>query len=201
MFKIQAPVSIFIFILVIIATLSSFANADPIDKLTNKRWFSGSENCQSDRHKPIEVYQYNLNSYILRQNKCLHYEAPFMYLLFGEQRALLIDTGATTDQKLFPLANTIEEIIAERENIISNKKFKTSLIVAHSHSHSDHVAADAQFNNLNNVEMVKVNDTQALIQFFSFKNWPLEKNNFRPWSAYNHTYTYPWSSSASNNFL
>src|SRR5262249_55000985 len=30
---------------------------------------------------------YNEHTYILRQNKAVHYEAPFMFLLFGRSRA------------------------------------------------------------------------------------------------------------------
>jgi len=32
--------------------------------------------------------------YILRQSGCTDYEKPFVYLLFGKQRALLVDTGS-----------------------------------------------------------------------------------------------------------
>ena len=34
------------------------------------------------------------NLYILRESGCTNYEKPFLYLFFGNERALLIDTGA-----------------------------------------------------------------------------------------------------------
>ena len=41
----------------------------------------------------IQVHQLNPDTYILRQSLCSSGEAPFMYLLFGEDKALLEDTG------------------------------------------------------------------------------------------------------------
>ena len=32
---------------------------------------------------------------ILRQNMSVHYEAPFLYLLLGNDQAVLVDSGAT----------------------------------------------------------------------------------------------------------
>lgn len=36
-----------------------------------------------------------------------------MFLLFGTDRVLLLDTGATEDPKLFPLRATVDELIGE----------------------------------------------------------------------------------------
>src|SRR5258706_13631357 len=66
----------------------------------------------------------------------------------GEEQSLLIDTGATGDEKYFPLRHVVDSILLANGG--SNKK----LIVAHSHSHSDHVAADDQFKNRPNTELV-----------------------------------------------
>src|SRR5689334_24766127 len=41
-----------------------------------------------------EVHEYNPNFYILRESGCINYEKPFLYLLFGRDKALLEDTGA-----------------------------------------------------------------------------------------------------------
>ena len=41
-----------------------------------------------------QIHQYNEDFYILRQSGCTHYEKPFLYLLFGKDKALLEDTGA-----------------------------------------------------------------------------------------------------------
>ena len=39
---------------------------------------------------------------ILRQNKAIDYEAPFLFLVFGQERADLLDTGATASPDFFP---------------------------------------------------------------------------------------------------
>ncbi len=41
-----------------------------------------------------QVHEYNPNFFILRQSGCIHYEKPFLYLIFGRDSALLEDTGA-----------------------------------------------------------------------------------------------------------
>jgi hypothetical protein len=43
---------------------------------------------------PWQVHAYNKNTYILRQSGLTDYEKPFLYLLFGDERAFLLDTGS-----------------------------------------------------------------------------------------------------------
>ena len=81
--------------------------------LNVQNWIHGSENCEENIDTPIQVVKYNSNTWILRQNKCTNYEAPFMFLFFGEDKALLMDTGATEEDDIFPLYNTIKQIIEE----------------------------------------------------------------------------------------
>ena len=64
-----------------------------------------------------------------------------MFLFIGEDKALLIDTGATEEEDIFPLYKTVNKII----NDWSEKNGKVELIVAHTHKHGDHFAADGQF--------------------------------------------------------
>lgn len=85
----------------------------------------------------IQVHAYDDSTVILRQSKTANYEAPFLYLLLGDERALLLDTGATEDS---PLRETVDALIAER-----HPEPGYGLVVAHSHPHNDHVAGDAQF--------------------------------------------------------
>jgi len=40
-------------------------------------------------------------------------EAPFIFLFIGDDKALLMDTGATKKQDIFPLYETVKEIINE----------------------------------------------------------------------------------------
>lgn len=40
------------------------------------------------------IHAYNNNTYILRQSGLTDYEKPFLYLLFGNEKAYLFDTGS-----------------------------------------------------------------------------------------------------------
>src|SRR5216684_284770 len=55
-------------------------------------WLTGGPNCVSV--PDWQVHEYNDDFYILRESGCIHYEKPFLYLIFGEKKALLEDTGA-----------------------------------------------------------------------------------------------------------
>jgi glyoxylase-like metal-dependent hydrolase (beta-lactamase superfamily II) len=69
-----------------------------------------------------------------------------MYLLIGRSRALLLDTGATESPELFPLASTVSKLLQDHAAASGNPA--VSLLIAHSHSHGDHVAADDQFSGI-----------------------------------------------------
>src|ERR1043165_7967980 len=56
------------------------------------RWMTGGPNCLE--LPPWQVHEYNPDFYIIRESGCIHYEKPFLYLIFGRDRALLEDTGA-----------------------------------------------------------------------------------------------------------
>ncbi|HMC59831.1 MAG TPA: hypothetical protein VKJ01_11620, partial [Candidatus Solibacter sp.] len=55
-------------------------------------WTTGGPNCLE--LPDWQVHEYNPAFYIIRQSGCIHYEKPFLYLIFGRERALLVDTGA-----------------------------------------------------------------------------------------------------------
>jgi len=76
------------------------------------RWIYGSNIAAKNRDPRIQVVAYNEDTYVLRQNVCVHPEAPFTYLLFGNRGALLIDTGGTVDDRQYPLRATVDAIIA-----------------------------------------------------------------------------------------
>ena len=46
----------------------------------------------------IQTHWYDERTVILRQGKSVHYEAPFLFLLFGSERALLLDYVTWYDQ-------------------------------------------------------------------------------------------------------
>jgi glyoxylase-like metal-dependent hydrolase (beta-lactamase superfamily II) len=76
------------------------------------RWIYGSPIAARNKDPRVQVMQYNEDTYILRENICVHWEGPFTYLLFGNKRALLIDTGATSKAEWYPLRKTVDTIIA-----------------------------------------------------------------------------------------
>src|SRR5690606_35129348 len=111
-------------------------------KILDKRWMAGSKDCSKPESllPPYDVLEVNSEYFILRQNKCVNFEAPFIYLFLGEHTAFLFDTGATSDEKVFPIRAWVDEKIKK-----SGKDLR--LIVAHSHAHGDHTAGDYQFLN------------------------------------------------------
>lgn len=75
-------------------------------------WIHGSQSAQANQDARIQVHRYNEHTYILRQNPAVHWEAPFMYLVIGNERAVLLDTGATEEPEYFPLRQVIDKLLA-----------------------------------------------------------------------------------------
>jgi hydroxyacylglutathione hydrolase len=110
----------------------------------------------------------------LRQPKASHWEAPFLYLLFGRERSLLIDTGATTDEAVFPLRTAVERLTSEwlrRNPAVFVRPYP--LVVAHSHAHGDHIAGDALLRGRPGTTVVGTSPAEV-IGFFGFRSWPDE---------------------------
>ena len=91
-------------------------------------WNEGAKDCIKDPQPPIQVHRYNADTFILRENLCATYEAPFIYLLIGKTKALLIDTGAVADAKTMPLAQTVI-------SLLGNGGSGLPLMVVHTHGH------------------------------------------------------------------
>ena len=145
------------------------AVAQKID-LEKQLWIHGSLNCGQNKDAALQVLKYDQTTYIMRQNKCLNYEAPFLYLFIGSTKAVLVDTGAETDES-FPLYESVRKIL-------TNKSGKTlPLVVVHSHGHGDHRAGDIQFKNKPNVELIPPTK-QGIVDFFHLSNWPNDEAHF-----------------------
>ena len=74
-------------------------------------WIHGSEAPKYNADPDIQVHACDEHTYILRQNMAVSWEAPFMFLLFGAARAMLLDTGATVNPAFFPLRRTVASIM------------------------------------------------------------------------------------------
>ena len=129
------------------------------------RWNEGASDCTATPQSPLQVHTYEPQTFILRQNPCATFEANFLYLLVGSDRALLIDTGAIPDPKEMPLVKMILELLPDRDGQ------KLPLLVAHTHRHLDHRAGDPQFASLPGVQIVPI-DLEGMRTFFGFTNWP-----------------------------
>jgi hydroxyacylglutathione hydrolase len=129
------------------------------------QWIWGAPNCGTDPQ--IQVHQYNENTFILRQSLCTNFEGPFIYLLFGSQKVLMQDTGASN----VPLYNTVKAIIDQW--LLAHGQSSIQLIVSHTHAHGDHVFNDAQFAGKPNTTVVGTSQS-AVASFFGITAWPTQ---------------------------
>jgi glyoxylase-like metal-dependent hydrolase (beta-lactamase superfamily II) len=110
------------------------------------RWIHGAADCRVTADPPLQVHQAHADFWILRQSKCVNAEGPFIYLLLGRDRALLVDTGARPAAgSTLPIRQTVDRLI--QEWAAQHDQALPELVVAHSHGHSDHASGDSQFRN------------------------------------------------------
>ena len=110
-------------------------------------WDDGTDPASPDH----QVHWYDERTVIIRQALRTNFEGPFLYLLLGTERALLLDTG-TGHVTLRPLI----------ESLLSGQQ----LIVAHTHAHGDHVGGDAEF------ETVVGRSPDEVAAYFGIADWP-----------------------------
>ncbi|MEC5182264.1 MBL fold metallo-hydrolase [Arthrobacter sp. CG_A4] len=133
------------------------------------RWYAGARSYRGNTVPPIQVHAATENTIILRQSIADSFEAPFLYLMFGADRALLLDTGATADAGIFPLRETVDELLDGW--LRQHPKAGYELVVAHSHAHGDHVAADGQFADRALTRVVG-HTADDVAGFFGVAHWP-----------------------------
>ena len=141
----------------------------------NVRWIHGSDPCSSNTDPAFQVHAYDADTVIIRENKCINYEGPFIYLLFGRDRVFMQDTGAAPAANsgvAFPVRETIRRVVDEWAQ--KHGKHDLPLVVTHSHSHGDHTSGDAQFAGQPNTTLVgtKLADVQS---FFGITDWPTQQ--------------------------
>jgi hydroxyacylglutathione hydrolase len=128
-------------------------------------WNEGSPDCAKNPQPPFQQHQYNAQTFILRENLCTTFEAPFMYLLVGSTKALLIDSGDIADPNVVPLAETVMRLLPGEGTA------KLPLLVVHTHRHLDHRAGDPQFTRFSNAQVVGF-DIDSVRSFYKFTDWP-----------------------------
>lgn len=144
--------------------IESPLSSDVLVDLETIDWIHGSENCESlandSNYQEWQQVQYQPQSFVFRQNKCSHYEGPFVYLFVGQERGLLIDSGATIEGG-FRLVELIRDIT------------DLPILLAHTHGHSDHRLGDDAFRNQDAMSVIDVGSS-AVQKYFGFSNWPNE---------------------------
>ncbi|HET9173548.1 MAG TPA: MBL fold metallo-hydrolase [Actinospica sp.] len=150
--------------------LIDFASAAPVAGSLDVVWNHGVRG-RGAVEPAIQVHRYDEHTVILRQSKAVNYEAPFLFLLFGNERALLLDSGATKEPERFPLRATVDGLIAEWLERHPREGYE--LVVAHTHGHGDHVAGDGQFADRPNTTVV-AREVEAVQAYFGFDaaRWP-----------------------------
>jgi len=144
---------------------ATLAWSEPVPGSLDVHWNEGAADCSAAQQDPLQIHKYEPQTFILRQSPCADFEANFIYLLIGSDKALLIDTGAVADPKAMPLAKTILELLPDKEGK------KLPLLVAHTHRHLDHRAGDPQLESLPSVQIVPI-DLKGVQSFFGFTDWP-----------------------------
>ena len=130
-----------------------------------KAWLLGGPKCVEIPE--FQVHEYNEDFYILRQSGCSNFEKPFLYLLFGRDKALLLDTGAGKTDIGRVVGNIVDKWLSRSKN-----KF-IELVVAHTHSHDDHTGGDELLKGLPRTTVV-AHSLNAVESFFGIKKWPEE---------------------------
>jgi hydroxyacylglutathione hydrolase len=107
----------------------------------------------------------------IRQSIRSTFEAPFLYLLFGQDRALLIDTGAEGGNP----RSEVDRLVADW--LAAKGRKSIPLIVMHSHGHSDHTGGDPSFTDRADTTIVG-HSPENVAAFFEIKNWPEASASF-----------------------
>ena len=157
-------VPLFYMKIILFLTFASIAAAQAIEPGNlPTSWMTGGPNCLEV--PGWQVHEYNPTFYILRQSGCTHYEKPFLYLIFGKDRALLVDTGAGASDA----ATFVQSLIGKW--LESQKRSEISLVVTHSHGHGDHTAGDKGFEGMPKVTLVPA-AVEAEQKMFGIAKWP-----------------------------
>ena len=146
-----------------IALLAQPAMAKPLFK---EAWIAGTG------AEPVaQVQALDGDTFVIRQSVKTNFEAPFLYLLFGRDRALLVDTGAQGGV----IRPVVDRVITQW--LAAHHRASIPLVVAHSHSHGDHIAGDAAFRDRPDTRVVGTGAADVAA-FFHIAHWPTQIGRF-----------------------
>jgi glyoxylase-like metal-dependent hydrolase (beta-lactamase superfamily II) len=130
---------------------------------TFQPWINGA----GAQEPEAQVQRYDRDTFVIRQSVKTNFEAPFLYLLFGQDRVLLLDSGAG-GLKIRPVVDeVIEQWLAEQH------RTSIPLVVAHSHGHGDHHQGDIEFKERPRTVVVGLTPAEVAA-FFRIADWPNE---------------------------
>jgi len=143
------------------AVLAAGAASAAAPVLFPERWIDGTLAVE-----PVtQVQALDGDTFVIRQSVRTNFEAPFLYLLFGRDKALLVDTGAEGGM----IRPTVDRLVSQW--LAAHGRPSIPLVVAHSHSHGDHVAGDAAFRDRPDTTVVGLKDSEVAA-FFGIGRWP-----------------------------
>ena len=133
-------------------------------------WWAATRKCIG--RPDFQLHWYNSDLAILRQTACNHEEKPFLYLLFGRDKAILFDTGAEGGDVKTAVARTL------RHWLRTHNRRSIPLVVTHLHGHPDHIAGDEQLASLPNTTLIPPNDVAAVQELFGIGDWPQDLGRY-----------------------
>lgn len=129
--------------------------------LFKEHWIDGT----LDAEPVAQVQALDGDTFVIRQSVKTNFEAPFLYLIFGHDRALLVDTGAQGGV----IRPVVDRVI--QGWLAAHHRRAIPLVVAHSHSHGDHIAGDAVFRERPDTVVVGTGPADVAA-FFGIAHWP-----------------------------
>lgn len=127
--------------------------------------FSPWNNGTTATEPQTQVQRIDPDTFVIRQSVRTNFEAPFLYLLFGHDRALLLDTGAGG----LAIRPAVDAVIARW--LARHGRTSIPLVIAHSHSHGDHIQGDSEFAARPETDIVGLKPADVA-SFFGVVNWP-----------------------------
>ncbi len=125
----------------------------------DEAWLSPND-CDAIRD-PIRIETLDEVTFIFRESPCVDREAPFLFLLIGTERALLVDSG--TQDGVF-----LVEVVGQK--LAENGLGFADLTVAHSHSHLDHRSGDGALADAG--ARVVGPTVEEVREFWNLEAWP-----------------------------
>lgn len=144
-------------------TPGAAAQDGPLPKLFAEKWIDGT----NADEPATQVQALDADTFVIRQSVKTNFEAPFLYLIFGRDKVLLVDTGAEGGR----IRPVVDKLIGDW--LAMNQRAEIPLVVAHSHSHGDHVAGDDAFRDRPNTILVGLKPADVAT-FFGIEKWPDE---------------------------